>query len=115
MTLAVIMEGVRTRKDRTLAVTLGTQELSPNQAAELIGMNGKVCAIYITEKESVPQEVIDQVDEADIDLPGKSQSQRLRNVLYVLFSQDTEGHTTFDEYYHAKTEKIINHLKSKIK
>lgn len=115
MTLAVIVEGVRTRKDRTLAVTLGTQEVSPNQAGQLVEMTGKLCAVYITEKEIIPQEVIDQVDEADIDLPGKSQSQRLRSVLYVLFTQDTEGHTDFDQYYHAKTEKIINHLKSKIK
>lgn len=114
-TLAVIVEGVRTRKDRTLAVTLGTQELSPAQAGELVQMNGKVCAVYITEKESIPQNVIDQVEEADIDLPGKSQGQRIRSVLYVLFTQDTEGHASFNDYYHSKTEKIIQHLKSKIK
>ena len=115
MTLAVIMEGVRTRKDRSLAVTLGTQELSPNQAGQLVEMTGKLCAVYITEKESIPQEVIDQVDEADIDLPGKSQSQRIFSVLFVLFKQDPEGFENFNQYYHAKTEKIINHLKSKIK
>ena len=115
MTLAVIVEGVKTRKDRGLALTLGTQELTPSQAGELVEMNGKLCACYITEKESIPQEVIDQVDEADIDLPGKSQSQRIRSVLYVLFTQDTEGYKTYDEYYHAKTEKIIEHLKTKIK
>lgn len=115
LSLAVILEGVSTRKDRTLSLRLSTQELSPAQAGELVQMNGKVCAVYITEKESIPQGVIDQVEEADIDLPGKSQGQRIRSVLYVLFTQDTEGHKTFNEYYHAKTEKIITHLKSKIK
>ena len=48
MTLAVIVEGVRTRKDRTLAVTLGTQEVSPNQAGQLVEMTGNLCAVYIT-------------------------------------------------------------------
>ncbi len=113
--IAVIVEGVRTRKDRTLAVTLGCQELNPHQAGQIVEMNGKLCALYLTEKESIPQEIIDQVEEADIDLPGKSQGQRIRGVLYKLFEQDKEGYQTFDEYYHSKTEKIITHLKSKIK
>jgi hypothetical protein len=115
MTLAVIVEGVRTRKDRTLAVTLGTQEVSPSQAGQLVEMTGKLCAVYLTEKESIPQEVIDAVDEADFDRPGKTQSQRIRGVLYKLFEQDAEGFKTFDEYYHNKTEKYIEHLKLKIK
>jgi len=115
MTLAVIVEGVRTRKDRTLALTVGTQELTPSQAGELFEMQGKLCACYITEKESVPQEVIDAVDEADFDRPGKTQSQRLRGVIFKLFTQDAEGFKSFDEYYHAKTDKIIEHLKGKIK
>jgi len=115
MTLAVIVEGIRTRKDRTLAVTLGTQELSPAQSGDLVQMVGKLAACYLTEKETVPQDVIDRVDKADIDLPGKSQSQRIRSVLFILFKQDDEGFQTFDAYYHAKTEKIIDHLKAKIK
>lgn len=115
MTLAVIVEGVRTRKDRTLAVTLGTQEVSPNQAGQLVEMTGKLCAVYITEKESIPQEVIDQVDEADIDRPGKSQSQRFRAVMFKLWKQDGEGYENFDLYYHSKMEKLIEHYKTKIK
>jgi hypothetical protein len=115
MILAVIVESVRTRKDRTLAVTVGTQEVTPSQAGELFEMQGKLCACYITEKESVPQEVIDAVDETDFDRPGKTQSQRLRGVIFKLWQQDAEGFKTFDEYYHAKTDKIIEHLKTKIK
>lgn len=115
MTLAVIVEGVRTRKDRTLAVTLGTQELTPNQAGQLVEMTGKLCAAYITEKESIPQQVIDAVDDADIDDGRKTQSQRLRAVLFKLFVQDKEGHEKFDLYYHSKMNKIIEHYKTKIK
>lgn len=113
--IAAQVEGVRTRKDRTLAVTLGTQELSPAQAGELVQLNGKVCAVYISSKETIPQKELDQVDAIDQEFNGKTQSQRIRNVLYKLFEQDPEGHKTFDNYYEAKTEKYIEHLKSKIK
>lgn len=114
MTLAVIVESVRTRKDRTLAVTVGTQEVTPSQAGELFEMQGKLCACYITEKESVPQEVIDAVDEADVDRPGKTQSQRFRAVMFKLWKQDGEGYENFDLYYHSKMEKLIEHYKTKI-
>lgn len=44
----------------------------------------------------------------------KSQSQRLRNVLYLLHeSNQMEG--DFDDYYAEKMEQIINHFKTKIK
>lgn len=115
LTIAVIVEKIQTRKDNTVAIWLGTQELTPETGGQLLGMMNKLCVAYITEKEAVPQDVIDKVDALDVDLPGKSQSQRLRSVLYVLFTQDAEGFTTFDEYYHSKTEKIIDHLKNKIK
>ena len=113
--LAATVEAVRTRKDHTLSVTLGTQELSPEEGGRLLAMSGKLSAVYICEKESVPQDVLDQVDEAQVDRPGKSQSQRLRSVLYILFERNKEGHKTFDDYYHTKTEKWIESLKQKIK
>lgn len=112
--LSATVEGIRTRKDRTLAITIGTQEMAPDKAGELLAMAGNLVAVYIADK-GISQQEIDRVDEADIDLPGKSQSQRLRSVLYVLFTQDAEGFQTYDDYYHAKTEKIIEHLKAKIK
>ena len=113
--LAATVEGVQTRKDHTLSIRLGTQELSPDEGGRLLAMSGKLSAVYICEKESVPQDVLDQVDTVDVDAPGKTQSQRLRSVLYILFEQDKEGFKTFDEYYHAKTEAWITKLKTKIK
>ena len=44
---------------------------------------------------------------------GKSPSQRLRNVLYVLWEQS--GQTMmFDNFYNIKMEEITNHFKSKL-
>lgn len=112
--LSVIVEGHRSRKDHTVAVTLGTQELSQGQAGELFQFMGKLCAIYISPKEEINQAEIDQVDKLNPELGGKTQSQRIRNVLYRLFEQDHQGFKEFDTFYRAKTEAAIEHWKSKI-
>lgn len=111
---AAIVERVNTRKDNTLGVTLGLQEVSPATAGQLVTLNNRLVAVYLSEKEKISQEEIDQVDKIDRVMEGKSPSQRMRNVLYILFTQNEEGYKTFDEYYRGKMETIINHLKSKI-
>jgi hypothetical protein len=45
----------------------------------------------------------------------KSQSKRLRDVLYLLYTQDNGGYATFDEYYDYSMEKIIDNYKSLLK
>ncbi len=112
--LSVIVEGIKSRKDHTLSVTLGTQELSQGQAGELFTYMNKLTAIYLSPKEGIDQKEIDQVDKLDPELQGKTQSQRIRNVLYKLFEQNPEGFASFDTFYKAKTEIIIEHYKCKI-
>lgn len=111
--ISAIIEGVSTRKDNTIRVVFGTQEMTPNKAGELIGLSNKLSAIYISAQE-ISQTEIDQVDSVDPDLPGKTQSQRLRGVLFLLYEQTNDGFTTFDAYYKHHTEKVIEHFKQKI-
>jgi hypothetical protein len=55
------------------------------------------------------------IDSVDVDLDNsKTPSQRLRNSLYVAWSQNSEGLNEFKEYYRTKMEKFINHVKSKL-
>lgn len=108
------VENIATRKDRTVKITLGTQELSQGKAGELFNLVNKVVAVYISEKETIPQKDLDQVDAIDQEFGGKTQSQRLRNVLFVLWQQVPEGYTDFNNYYKFKTEAMIDHFKSKI-
>jgi len=115
ITLACIVENISTRKDNSVKIVLGTQELSNGNAAELFGLINRLAAIYISPKDSISQNEIDKVDSVDVEFETKSQSQRIRQVLFKLFSQDAEGHSNFDQYYHAKTEAIIKHLKNKIR
>lgn len=108
------IENITTRKDHTVKISIGTQELSPLKAGEIFETMNKLVAVYLSSKEVIPQSEIDQVDALNPDLPGKSQSQRLRAVLYVLFEKNNEGHKDFDSFYKNHTDVIIEHLKKKI-
>jgi hypothetical protein len=111
MLLAAIVENVSTRRDGTLKITFGCQEMSSSKSGELVSMQNKVIAIYISPKETIPQSVLDTVDSVDIDMPGKTKSQRQRAVLYRIWELQKEGHKTFESYYAAKMEEHITNLK----
>jgi hypothetical protein len=112
--LATYVENITTRKDNTVKITLGTQELSPGKASELFSMMNRLTMTYISPKDSIDQKEMDQVDKVDPELGGKTQSQRIRNVLYKLYEQGNEGFKDFETYYKSKTNAYIDHLKAKI-
>src|SRR5437899_870762 len=98
--LSCEVEKISTRADGTLAIGLGTPELSPSVIAELFGYRKKVMACYLSPKETISQNEINQVDQLDPDLPNKKkQSQRIRDVLFILFKQSSEGFKDFEGYY----------------
>jgi hypothetical protein len=105
--------GINALKDKSVKITLMTQELSPGIVGELFRLHNSLVVAYISEKEPYTAE-IDAVDKLDPEIGGKTQSQRIRNVLYKLYEQSPEGFSTFDNYYKSKTEKYIEMLKSKI-
>jgi hypothetical protein len=107
------IESIVSRKDRTIKIILGTQELSPSKAGELFSLLNHIASVYIASSE-IDQSEIDQVDKIDPEFKGKSQSQRLRNVLYLLYEQDKEGFKEFDSYYRYKMDQIIDTYKSNI-
>ena len=111
--LPVYIESIASRKDKSIKIVLSTQEISPNYAGQIFGLNGALAIAYISQKE-VSNKEVEMVDKLDTELGGKTQSQRIRNVLYKLYEQDKEGFNSFDQYYHAKTEKYIDHLKNQI-
>lgn len=110
--LAAQVEGVMTRRDGTLKITIGCQEMSGSKSGELLTMQNKVCAVYISQKETVSQQVIDMVDGTSVDMPGKTKSQRQRAVLYRIWELQKEGHKTFESFYAFKMEQHITDLKS---
>lgn len=113
LTLACEVENISTRVDGSTSVKLGLPELNPDQIGKLYGFRKQAMVCYFSPKEITRSE-IEKVDKVDVDLGGKTQSQRIRNTLYKLFDHDNEGFKTFDEFYKSKTEKYIEFLKSKI-
>jgi len=110
----VIIGGLSSRKDKTWRITVETQELSPEKTGQLSAMNGQFGFMAFKSADFNPDEE-DALGKLAPDLTiGKTPSQRLRNVLHVLYLQDPEGHEDFKKYYEAKMERVITHFKNKI-
>ena len=111
-----ILENITTRKDRTLKLTFGTQELTPDVSAQLIRLANDFCYLAIKKDDFRNEEtaILEAVKSEDELKSSKSQSQRLRGVLFIGWQQKPEGFTEFKDYYQHHTEKIIEHFKSKL-
>ena len=102
---------IRGLKDGSIVLSIETQELSPMKAGEVFSLRGKLLAMYLSVKETVSQRELDQVDAVQVDMPGKTLSQRVRNVLYRIWEVQPEGFKSFESYYAAKQEAHIKALK----
>ena len=96
-----IMESYRSLKDKTIKITFETQEPTPEILTQIALHNQKFG--FLAFKEDAYKED-----------KGKTPSKRLRNVLFVLFKQDSEGYDNFSDYYNNKMEKFITHIKGKL-
>lgn len=113
--IGATIESLRSRKDRTWSITLGTQELTPDEAVEIMKLNGKMCftAFKIDPYTNQEKDIIDSL-EGTPDLNAKSLSERLRNVLYVWYSQSPQGFKEFKDFYEHYMSKYIDNIKSKL-
>ena len=110
------IESVATRKDRTVRLTIGTQEMSPATAGELYRLQNALVylAVKETEFEASEREAIDGLDSEFVDDTKKKPSARLRAVLYRVWEQDNKGFTDFNLFYLHQMERIIGHYKAKL-
>jgi hypothetical protein len=109
------LEAVTTRKDKTLKLTFGTNELTPNQASELFTIANQFGYLAFKD-EDFKREELEVVESLKSELEDtlKKPSQRLRNVLFRMFEQDNDGFKTFSKYYDSRMEQLINHYKGKL-
>jgi hypothetical protein len=115
ITIPAILESVATRKDRTLKLIFGTNELSPSQAGQLLSDTEKFGWLAFNgESFNVDETKRIESLKADTNEGFKSDSQRLRGVLYRNWEMDNQGFTTFARYYSRAMERIITHHKSKL-
>ena len=111
VTIPGLVDGVTTRKDRTVKITFSTQELPPNEAAVILGLNQKLGVIAFAEKSSqISQDIMD----IPVEFPEeKSPAKRLKNVLYRLWEQEGKQQD-FEVYYRQKIERAIESIKEKL-
>lgn len=109
------LESYRSLRDGTLKVSFETSELTPEQMANIHYSLNKVGFLAFAPDPFATHE-LDEIDKLKVEFEdtGKSQSSRIRSILYILWKQQNEGYQLFPDYYNAKTEKYINHLKGKI-
>ena len=108
-----IVESISTRKDKTLKLTIGTNEMSPADAADVFQLNQQFCYLGI-KVEPFQKEEQDLIDSMKSDYEGKTPSQRLRGVLYRNWELNNEGYNNFNSYYVTKMELIVTHYKNKL-
>lgn len=110
------IEGIQSRKDNTLKITLGTQELT--EGGKLFPLQNRLCTVGISPNEALTKEDIELLESSKLgidDLPGtKSQSQRLRNVLFILWQQADGGYSDFNLFYQNRMDKLIDSIKLKL-
>jgi len=113
------LDGVTRRKDKSLKISfITTMEQSSNELMEidkLLDTNG---ILYYKDSEGLSTDEINQIDKVVLDKPnGKTQSERLRNVLYLYCKQKMSKEPTkeqFAEFYQKYTEKYIQYIKDQL-
>lgn len=98
-------------KNQGIAFRVTTGELKDEEKIEFMRLQDQVCKILISPIDTEGTNTVEVSSEVD----KKPASQRMRGVLYVLFEQDNEGYSSFNNYYLAKMETLIEWLKGKIK
>lgn len=108
------IEGVATRRDQTLKVTLGTQELDPQSEVELMQLRKSGLVKVLISSDEITEQQKEAVSSVELEAPkGKSPSQRLRAVIYRVWEQ-RQIRDPFNEYYADKMEAMIIHFKNKL-
>jgi len=111
----VILDRANRKKDKSVSMTFITElEQSSSEFMEIDNHLDQYGVIYFKPNGQLTQDEIDEINKVDIIAEGKTKSQRLRNVLFVLHSQkDTVQ--DFKEFYAGELEKIIEHYKKRLK
>ena len=104
-----IITGIRAKVDRSLGLTISTPELSTNEKALFMELQGINTKLTIEPLDSEPA----GIEKIDTDLETKTASSRLRAVLFVLYKQEGEA-GTFEDFYKLHMEKLIDFIKGKL-
>jgi hypothetical protein len=83
--------------------------MSNQQKADIMDLQGVNLDLFVKPLDDSPVEIVN----IDKDIDQKTQSQRIRGVLYLLWKQEAIE-KDFNIFYREKTERYIEFLKSKL-
>lgn len=114
LAIQVTLDRANRRKDKSVSLTFITQ-LEQNSDEfksidEMIDLSG---VLYFSEKDQLTKEEKLMIDEIEMEVEGKTKSERLRNVLYILWKQQGEN-GIFDMFYSTYMENLISKVKLKL-
>jgi predicted GTPase len=113
------LDGVTRRKDKSLKISFITSlEQSSSELMEVDKLLDSSGVLYFKQSAGLSTDEITQIDKVVLDKPnGKTQSERLRNVLYIYCKQKIGKEPTkeqFAEFYQKYTEKYITYIKDQL-
>lgn len=112
VTLPAIFTGIQSKVDGSYKLTFNTREFGGQDAAVLLAMANMECWLLVA-----PDDSLDSVDvpkaRPDAGTGQKTPGQRLRGVLFVLWSQSGKP-GDFEDWYRQKLEGLISQYKSKL-
>jgi len=97
------IDKITAKNDRTLSITIGTQEMSPDNASILFGLFEKQIWIAFAET-SVTKEDL-KIPEVVVEKGRKTPSQRLRDRMFVYW-KEMKKDGKFDDWYEDALEEI---------
>ena len=112
--LEAIIRSVKTLVDGGLSLTINTLELRPEDAVELFSLKGKNGYMVFKPTKVTEKDIAQVPDEVKEFKKSKTLSERLRNVMYVKWSQIKESgkmKETFEEFRKRHMNSIIDKYK----
>ena len=106
------IEKCRANKDRTLDITLSTQELTPENSAQIFSMFEKQIWCVLAETNLTKQDI--NIPEKLVEKGQKTPSQRLRDRMFAYYAGTYKDKEHFNQFYENVLEEIGQKYLSKL-
>lgn len=102
------------KKDKSVSISFTTDlEQTSDEFMEIDQIIGTRGIIYFKSSGELTQEEINAIDSTEIELEGKSKSQKLRNTIYLNWKQSDQNKTK-EQFYTDEMNKITEHYINKL-
>ena len=110
----VTLQRANRKSDKSISISFVTSlEESTEDFMEVDKLVNSSGILYYSEKGTLTKQETDEIDKVEIEVEGKTMSQKIRNKIWVLWSK-TDKEISMNEFYKRKTEKILLYLQKEI-